>query len=159
MCEKKHGRLLANNAPTYAKDIVGNIRQWNQRDSVFARADLWRLFGENTSQFESYYQAHPKHLEYDKKISKLAGLGKTGGADTPMFTTQFEMLAQLGHEDIVDGDPAPQLTEIPPVRAADKIKTFTRFLDTDLVKIGPLRQEWTYSHVARSRGDIEGFQP
>ncbi len=159
MGEKDQRGIFANDAPTYVKDIVGDVEQWDQRDIVFARSDLFHFFGENSPQYEAYYQAHPEHLEYDAKVNKMPGLGRTGGVDAPMFATQFAMLVQLGREDVVDGEPAPQRAEIPPARAADKVKTFARFLGADLVKIGPLRQEWAYSHVARSRGDVEGFQP
>jgi ferredoxin len=160
MGEKDRRVIPANDAlPTYVKDIVGEVMQWDQRDIVFARSDLFYFFGENSPQFEAYYRVHPEHLKYDAKVNKMPGLGRTGGVDTPMFSTQFAMLAHLGSEDKVDGEPAPQRAEIPPARAAYKVKTLSRFLGADLVKIGPLRQEWVYSHVARSQGDRAGFQP
>jgi ferredoxin len=160
MGEKGRRVVAANDAlPTFVRDIVGEVKQWDQRDIVFARSDLFHFFGEDSPQFQAYYRAHPEHLEYDSKVNKMPGLGRTGGVDAPMFSTQFAMLARLGSEDVVDGEPAPGRAAIPPARAAYKVKTLARFLGADLVKIGPLRQEWVYSHVARSRGDSAGFQP
>ena len=145
--------------PTYAQDTVGHIKPWDQRDMVFARSDLFRYFGTDSPQYAAYYEAHPEHLEYDTKVNKMPGLGRTGGIDTPMFAVQFETIARIGPDAFVDGDPAPQRVEIPAARAADKVKAFARVLGADLVKTGPLRQEWVYSHVARSAGDSPGYQP
>jgi ferredoxin len=143
--------------PTYEQDRIGPITQWDERDILFARTDLFDYFDPDGLQATAYYQAHPEHLEYDTKLSKLEGLGKTGGIDLPMFGTQFEAIANLGPESIVDGEPADRQAAIPPDRAAHKIKALARILRADLVGIGPLRQEWVYSHVGRSLGDRDGY--
>ena len=145
--------------PTYAQDVVGAIERWDERDIVFARHDLFRFFGEDSPQFEAYYRAHPEHREFDSKISKMPGLGRYGGIDEPMFAAQFAALDQISPDEFVDGEPAPVKTSIPPERASRKIHALARVLGADLVGIGPLRQEWVYSHVARSCGDQPGFQP
>lgn len=146
-------------APTYEQDIVGDIKQWDERDILFARKDLFHYFGVDSPEYQAYYEAYPEHLEFDAKIGPLQELGKTGGVDSPMFEAQFMAIAQVGLEHLVDGEPAPHKTEFSQQRAAQKVKTFARFLGADAVGIGPLRQEWVYSHVGRSRGDMEGFQP
>lgn len=156
---RRNGHGSKATEPTYVRDIVGDIEPWDQRDIVFARSDLFHFLGKNSPQYAAYYKTHPEHLEYDAKVNKMPGLGRTGGVDTPMFAVQFETIARLGPESLVDGDPAPQRAAIPPARAADKIKNFARLLGADAVKIGPLRQEWVYSHVGRSRGDNENYQP
>ena len=146
--------------PTYVRDIVGEIHRWDERDILFARKDLFRYFGVDSPQYRAYYQAHPEHLEYDAKVGPMTGLGKTGSpADEPMFETQFAVTAELGRESFVDGEPAPERVELPPERAAEKVKALARFLGADLVRVGPLRQEWVYTHAARSRGDMEGYIP
>lgn len=144
--------------PTYVKDIVGDIKRWDERDILFARVDLIHHFGPDSPEYKAYYEAHPDYLEYDTKISNIFGVGKTGGVDTPMFRAQFNVIAKVAPESFVDGESAPQETEIPSERAAKKVKALARFLGADLVKVGPLRQEWVYSHVGRSFGNIEGFQ-
>ncbi len=145
--------------PTYCADVTGDIRQWDERDIVFSRNDLFRYFGVDSPHYQAYYAAHPEHLDYDTKISKMPGLGRTGGIDEPMFAAQFDALDQISPDAFVDGPPAPVKTIIPPERAALKVKALARVLGADLVGIGPLRQEWVYSHSARSFGDQDGFQP
>jgi len=144
--------------PTYEKDIVGNIKRWDERDILFARVELFQHFGPDSLEYKTYYEAHPEYLEYDTEISNAFGLGKTGGVDTPMFDAQFEAIAKVASESFVDGEPAPHQAEIPPERAAKKVKALARFLGADSVGIGALRQEWVYSHVGRSFGNNEGFQ-
>lgn len=145
--------------PTYFKDIVGNIYQWDERDIVFARTDLFEYFGEDSQAFREYYARHPELLDYDKKVNKRNNMGKTGGIDKPMFEAQFEVADKISPEFFVDGKPADYQITMLPARANEKIKALAYFLGADLVGIGPLRQEWVYSHSARSHGDIEGFVP
>jgi hypothetical protein len=145
--------------PTYQQDIVGDIERWDERDIVFARKDFFRYFGPDAPEFKTYYAAHPERLEYDSRIGGLPGLGRTGGVDVPMFDAQFAMIERLGEESFVDGEPAGERVEIPPERAAKKIKAYAEFLGAQLVRIGPLRQEWVYTHVGRSVGNKPGFAP
>jgi len=147
------------NAPTYVKDTIGEIKQWDERDIVFARSDLFHFFGSETDVYRAYYAAHPEFLDYDIKVSKMSGLGRTGGIDTPMFDVQFDIARELALESFVDGAPAPHKVKIPEARAASKVKAFARILGADLVRIGPLRQTWVYSHVGRSFGNRQGFDP
>jgi len=144
--------------PTYEKDRVGEVRQWDERDILFARTDIFSHFGTDSPEYKIYYEAHPEHLEYDTQVNSMPGLGRTGGVDTPMFDAQFEAITKIASESFVDGEPSLHKTEIPPERAAKKVKAFARFLGADLVGVGPLRQEWVYSHVGRSFGNREGFQ-
>ena len=144
--------------PTYEKDRVGDVKRWDERDIVFARKDLFRYFGTDTPEYKAYYEAHPEYLEYDTRVGNLPGLGKTGGVDLPMFEAQFAAVAKIGTEFFVNGEPAPHKIEIPPERAAKKVKALARFLGADLVRIGPQRQEWVYTHVGRSVGNREGYQ-
>ena len=77
--------------PTYTKDIVGDIAQWDERNTLFARSDLFRYFGADSPQYQAHYAHHPEHLEYDKKINRPPGLGlgRTGSAaDAPPGTTR-----------------------------------------------------------------------
>ena len=57
----------------------------DERDIVFARQDLFRYFGENSSQFKEYYAEHPQYLNYDELISKAKPLGGINYVDAPMF--------------------------------------------------------------------------
>ena len=146
------------NRPTYVKEIVGHIEQWDERDILFARRDLFRCFGPDSPEYVAYYEGHPEHLAYDTKIDHMPGLGSRGGIDVPMFDAQFEMIKKIAPFSFVDGQPAPHKTEISPQRAAEKVKALARLLGADLVGIGPLHQKWVYSYVGRSFGNSEGFQ-
>lgn len=149
---------MKNHQPTYVRDIVGEITRWDERDIVFSRSDLFRFLGAGSAEHNAYYEGHPELLEYDAKTSQMPGLGRTGGVDTPMFAAQFEVIGAMGSETLVDGAPAPHKADIPPERATKKVKAFARFLGADLVGIGPLRQEWVYTHVGRAPHG-EGYLP
>ena len=144
--------------PTYCKDITGNIKQWDERDVIFARTDLFRYFGTGSREFKTYYETHTDIKGYDTRVNNIPGLGKTGGVDTPMFEAQFETVSKIAPESFVDGEPCREKTAISQERASKKIKAMARLLGADLAGIGPLRQEWVYSHVGRSFGNRDGFQ-
>jgi ferredoxin len=144
--------------PTYERDAISDIRQWDERDILFARRDLFRYFGPDAPEHQDYYKAHPEHLAYDQKIDSLPELGSTGGIDHPMFDIQFAAVTKIASELHVYGTPAADQVVIPADRAAQKVKAMARFLGADMAKIGPLRQEWVYSHSGRSFGNREGFQ-
>ncbi|MCD4686276.1 MAG: reductive dehalogenase [Anaerolineae bacterium] len=145
--------------PTYCKNIVGDITPWDERDIVFARHDLHRFFGADSTQYKAYYAKHPELEERDIKIAAMPGLGRGGGIDEAMFAAQFAALDMISPDAFVDGDPAPEKVTIPVERAALKVKELARVLGADLIGIGPLKQEWVYTHVARSMGDKAGFDP
>ena len=144
--------------PTYVPDIVGEIKPWDERDIMFARADLFRYFGTDSPEHQAYYESHPEHLDRDTRVNRLPELGSTGGVDTPMFGAQFEAIKKISAESYVDGEPMPHQVEIPPARAAEKVKALARFLGADLVGTGPLQPAWIYSHVGRSYGNSQGFR-
>ncbi len=145
--------------PTYTSDLIGEISRWDERDIVFARTDLFEYFGEDSDVFREYYDHHPEYLEYDHKVNRRNEMGKTGGNDKVMFEAQFEIADRISPETFVDGQPSDQCISFTPKRASEKVKAFARFLGADLVGIGPLRQEWVYSHCARSHGDNPAYQP
>ncbi|MBN1119521.1 MAG: reductive dehalogenase [Anaerolineae bacterium] len=154
---KSRTRRFKTDHPTYAADIVGTIGQWDERDILFARSDFWDYFDADSPQRAAYYESHPELFAYDEKVNNLPPMGRTGGIDFPMFDVQFDVINHIGCENVVDGKPAPDRIEIAPERAAEKVKGFAHHLGADLVGIGPLRQEWVYSHVGRSLGNREGY--
>ncbi len=139
--------------PTYSGDIIGDIARFDECDTVFARGDLFDLYGEGSPEFEAYYGRHPEKRAYDARVHNMPGIGRHSGFDEPMFQLQFDMATQIGTESFVDGDPAPQKAEMSPERAAQTVKAMAHLFGADLVGVGPLRQEWVHSHVGRSRGE------
>ncbi|MBM3137287.1 MAG: 4Fe-4S dicluster domain-containing protein [Chloroflexi bacterium] len=143
--------------PTYSRDLTGSIERFDERDIVFARQDLFRYFGLNSQQFSKYYRDHPEHLDFDRRISQRKPLGADNPLDAAMFATQFSFLDELGLESMVDGEPANQKQKLEPQAASCKIKAVARLYGADLTKIGPLKQEWTYSSVGCTIGNCEGY--
>lgn len=148
----KHARL-----PTYSKDLIGEITRFDERDIVFARQDLFRHFGVGSEQHSAYYHAHPELLDFDRKISQRKSLGADNPEDKPMFTAQFSFLDDLGLEFMVDGTPAKGKQRLDQLSASLKVKEAAKLFGADLVRIGPLKQEWTYSHVGCTIGNREGY--
>jgi len=138
--------------PTYERDRVGDVQRWDERDVVFARADLHRRYGIDSDEAREYYARHPEHLDFDTYIGENYGLGSTAGTDAPMHRVPFAAAMHLASESAVDGEPAPDRVEMTPERAAAKVKAFARMMGADLVATGPLRQEWVYSRIGRAFG-------
>lgn len=144
--------------PTYVPDIKGTISRIDERDIVFARQDLFRIFVEDSPVFEEYYLKHPEHLKFDRKISRKPPLGSSDPEHAPLFRSQFEIMDRIGTENIVDGKPAEKKVYFPREDASRMVKSASIKFGADKVTIGPLRQEWTYSHAGCTLGDREGYE-
>jgi hypothetical protein len=145
--------------PTYTKDIVGKIEQFDERDTIFAVHDLIRYFGEDSPASKEYFAVHPDEKKFYELQSQKLKLGSTGKEDIPFFSSQFWALHLISPNVFVDGESAPHPINLEPTRASEKIKDFAKFLGADLVGIAPLKQAWVYSHVGCSNGDHAGFYP
>jgi reductive dehalogenase len=150
--------LLTKIKPTYYTDLEGSITRMDERDIVFARQDLFRYFGKDSTQFKGYYAEHPQYLSYDERISKAKPLGGINYVDAPMFRSQFQFIDRIGTEEFVDGSPSNRKISISPDRAADKIRALGKLLGADLVRTGPLDQRWTYSYMGCTIGNKDGYK-
>jgi ferredoxin len=144
-------------AATYEHDRVAPITQWDERDMLFARHDLFRRFGEGSHQFAEYYAAHPERLAYDSRVARMATVTPPG--DSAMADTQFMSIRQISADASVDGAPSGERIDLTPQAAVGKVKAMARLLGADVAGAGPLSQEWVYSHAARSFGDSPGYLP
>jgi ferredoxin len=129
----------------------------DERDVLFARADLFRQFSEGSPEREQYYSAHPEALEYDRRAAEELGLGSTGGRYEALCDAAFDVARAVAREEFVDGPVAPERVSLSREEAARRVKSMARALGADLVGTGPLRTEWVYSHVGRSYANAEGF--
>ena len=145
--------------PTYEKDIQGGIIRFDERDMVFARQDLIRSFGVDSEQYLQYFSEHPGEAKYHTQMSKKTPLGGLNPSDAPMFRAQFKLIDLIGAESVVDGEPAKTRKDFSPERANHKVKETALMYGADLVGVGPLRQEWTYSFVGAVGGDQAGSKP
>lgn len=129
--------------PTY--EIVGAVKRFDERDTVFAREAL--VPGSPNERV--YHEANPHLRDVDLQLSrfitdKLDRSGATWGR--AYYQTGFGALAHLGLPDCVDGEPSPQSMDLDPARAASMVKSLARYLGADVVGCGPLKPEWVYSH-------------
>lgn len=145
--------------PTYAKDIVGKIERFDERNTVFAVHDLMRYFGEDSPIAKEYFAVHPDEKKFYELQNEKLKLGSTGKEDIPFFSSQFWALHLISPNIFVDGEIASHQVKMDSYRASEKIKGFAKFLGTDLVGIAPLKQEWVYSHIGCSNGNNPGFFP
>ncbi len=145
--------------PHYVTDIVGQITRCDERDVLFARQDLLRYFGEDSPQYQAYFADRPDQEKYHQRLSKKTALGGNNLSDAPMFRAQFKWIDHLGIEKAVDGAPAAEKIKFSPARAAQKIKATAKTYGADIVGIGPLAQDWVYSHIGVTAGDADGNRP
>ena len=145
--------------PTYEKDIRGGIDRFDERDMVFARQDLIRSFGVHSEQYLQYFAEHPDAVKFHTQMSKMMPLGGLNLSDAPMFRAQFKLIDLIGTQSAVDGEPSITRKDFSAGRANRKVKETARMYGADLVGVGPLRQEWTYSYVGAAGGDQVGNKP
>jgi ferredoxin len=144
--------------PTYVEDIQGDINRFDERDMIFARQDLIRFFGVESEQYHQYFTDHPDAAKFHIQMSKKMPLGGLNPSAAPMFRAQFKLIDLICTELIVDGEPEKTKKDFSPDRANQKVKETARIYGADLVGVGPLRQEWTYSHVGSTDGDQPGYK-
>ena len=145
--------------PHYEDDRVGPVERVDERDILFARADLFRRFPEGSPERDGYYADHPDSRDYDERMAAELALGSNGGDYTALSAASFELAGIVAPDESVDGDPAPEKVELSPEEAARRVKAMARVFGADLVRTGPLRSEWVYSQVGRSFGNASGFEP
>ena len=131
--------------PTY--EVVGEISRFDERDTVFSRE---ALVPGSVEEIE-YHRLNPRLAEVDSILSKFIISKMEGGEDVDrlaraVYDSQFVPPAALAMPDMVDGTPEDTKIEWGPEDAAARIKRFCRLLGADDVRIGPLKQEWVYSH-------------
>jgi ferredoxin len=145
--------------PGYEDDRAGAVGRWDERETLFARADLFRHYDEGSPERAQYYRDHPGHREYDEMISGLPHYGGRGGVFGPVGSGLFGLTRVLAGEDVVE----PPVRErgdggsVSPEDLTRGIRALAVALGADLVGIGPLREEWVYSHSGRSFGGAEGL--
>jgi hypothetical protein len=143
--------------PHYEADRAGRVERVDERDVLFARADLFRCFSDGSPQRDEYYAEHPHAQKYDRRMSEELRLGSTGGEYGVFCDAAFDACMAVAPEAFVDGEPAAEKVVLGPEEAARRVKSLAHGLGADLVGTGPLRPEWVYSHVGRSFGNAAGY--
>ena len=142
--------------PTY--EIVGEVARFDERDTVFSRE---ALMPGSPGEIE-YHRRNPDLAEVDAQLSKFIISKMDGGEDVDqlaraVYESHFIPPAALALPDMVDGTPEPSRIEWGRAEGSARIKEFARSLGADDVRIGPLRQEWVYSHKGSRPFFREGY--
>lgn len=141
--------------PTY--QVVGKIERFDERDTVFAREALVPGSWDEVR----YHEMHPHLKAVDDELSRFINEKLDKSEPTwgrTYYQTVFASLAHLGLPDCVDGTPALGEMNLTATEAARLVKSVALYLGADAVGIGPLRQEWVYSHKG-SRPYFESQDP
>jgi len=131
--------------PTYR--IEGPVERFDERDTVFSREALEPGSPEEIE----YHSAHPEKKEIDDNLAlfirrKLEGKSRKDQLGRAVYDAFFTPPAALALPDMVDGDVVEEPVDWDPEEASKRIKEFARLLGADDVRIGPLREEWVYTH-------------
>lgn len=129
--------------PTY--DITGEIQRYDERDNVFAREAL--VLGSPEEQ--EYHSRNPHLVQVDREIGSFIHAKRDRSAsswESAYYQGAFSPIAHLGIPDCVDGVPLEPPIGLSPFANSELLKALALHLGADLVGIGPLRQEWVYSH-------------
>ena len=119
------------------------MERFDERDNVQARNDARaRAPGTTRNSTGRIPSGRPRTTRY---AAYRGWAGSVIRADLPFVGAQIGSLALLGMSDRVDGPVAPARVALSPERAAEKVKSFARFLGADLVRIGPLNPAYVYT--------------
>ena len=139
--------------------IVGSVRRFDERETVFSRN---RALRPGSEQYLRFYAQHPEYEKYDTARRKLGGpVGKPGLIDKPhekpnlaasVASVNFSL--HLSVPDIVTpkgytGFSGERLS-LSPKEATERVKGFGRHLGAGLIGVTELEPSWIYSH----RGEI-----
>lgn len=120
---------------------------YHEQDNVQARFELTP----GTTEWTAYYGSHPDREKADLAQHDMPDRLTVGApADNKAWLSMYTVLRRLGSEDSVDGPVDAKKIEMSPERAAEKIKGFAKHLGAMLVRVGPLNQEFVYSHKGRT---------
>ncbi len=149
---------------TYQDDVVGPLERFDERDCMFARMDLVP----GSERYRSYYEAHEEFQPADDFLRSLPPMGSTAApSDRAALDSLFgaAFIAGLPRESpSVGGRSAgrgreAQQVKMDPLEAAQRVKSFARYLGADLVGIGPLNPAFVYAHVGRTFYDQVWGEP
>lgn len=138
--------------PTYNHDVAGPLEPFDERDCVFARREL----SPGSLEYIDHYSSHPDHRPFDDEMRSLPYLGHTEPPENAaMLHSLFASMLLLGRDEVVEGRYGPGAAGVDPVdiapeKASLKLKEYAKLLGADVVGIGPLRQEFVYTHVGRT---------
>ncbi|MBN1849128.1 MAG: reductive dehalogenase [Deltaproteobacteria bacterium] len=146
--------------------IVGDVKRFDERETVFSRTGSLRPGSE---QYETFYREHPEYQAVDDaRRAKGGPMGDLGAIDRPHGDINVAMLMASSNLPFYLADPdkvKPQphfsfkkgltvkKTTISPEEASERIKGYAKMLGAGLVGIANLNPFWVYSHYGRITRD------
>jgi len=140
--------LIFSPSPKKKTEIIGEQKQIDERDIIFARFD----YREGSETFKEYYKKNPTYKKIDDEIRKLPDiLSPTHVRKNPLFfslaNAEFDFLdAQLTN---VKGITGPEKIELSPYKNTKVIKNVIKYMGSDICGICELDKSYVYSNVGR----------
>jgi reductive dehalogenase len=142
--------------------IIGDVKRFDERETVFARTGSLRPGSE---QYEAFYAEHPEYKAFDDvRRAKGGPMGHAGALDRPhgdvnvaMMMASSNLPVYLSDLDKVKPEPHIALKEelakkkiaISPEEASERVKGYAQMLGAKLVGIAELNPLWIYSRRGR----------
>jgi reductive dehalogenase len=128
-------------------EITGPIARVDERDTLFSREALVP----GAAHEREYHARFPERAEVDRALArfieeKMAADSPADAWDKAIYDAHFVTTSALALPDMVDGPGTGAPVEMPPEDAARRLKAFAASIGADDVRVGPLAQEWVYSH-------------
>jgi len=128
-------------------DVTGPIERIDERDTLLSREALVP----GSEHERAYHARFPERAELDRTLArfienKMASDAPSNAWDRAIYEAHFVTTSALALPDMVDGTVATTPLEIAPADATRRLKAFAASLGAEDVRVGPLRQEWIYSH-------------
>lgn len=145
--------------------IVGEVKRFDERETVFARDQNLQP---DTEDYKMFYREHPEWEARDTERRALGGaLGDLGAIDKPhgeanlsAVIASMMMPSYLSRSRMISPlNLTGKKLDINPEEATRRVKGFARSLGADLVGVTRINPLWTYSHrgmAGRSEGEEWG---
>lgn len=144
--------------PTY--EVVGPLKRFDERDTVFARENLVP----GSAEEREYHALHPELVEIDRRLSRFIQHKSGDGAEAPddplneaLYESTFGSVAPLAEPDSVDGPLNPNQVRADPRAMTSRIKAVAQLLGAHTVRVGPLNPAWVYTHRGKAPF-FEGYE-
>lgn len=128
-------------------DVTGPVQRIDERDTLFSREAL----APGSDHERAYHARFPERADVDRDLArfieaKMASASPADAWDRAIYDAHFVTTAALALPDMVDGPGQGAPVTLAPGDAARRLKAFAASVGADDVRVGPLRQDWVYSH-------------
>ena len=145
---RKLPRIERVSKPTYSQFLVGQVKRFDQRNIIFARAVWDEEYKERLREAREKARKRPKEEEIEGRalVAGAIHADATAGSFHPKYHGYFGHLRNVGG--LYGWDEPMNSTKLPvsdPAQMSERIKKVARLYGADLVGICELDQRWVYS--------------